>query len=45
LSFAGRRGVTVLKPLVFGNHLRAEQQDDAGDFEAQQPDIVVASEP
>jgi hypothetical protein len=36
-ELAGRRGVTVLKALVFGNHLRAEQQDDAGDFEAQQP--------
>ena len=37
-QLAGRRGVTVLKPLVFGNHLRAKQEDDAGDFEAQQPD-------
>ena len=37
-QLAGRRGVTVLKTLVFGNHLRAKQEDDAGDFEAQQPD-------
>ena len=44
-QLAGRRGVTVLKPLVFGNHLRAKQEDDAGDFEAHSPTIVVASEP
>ena len=37
-QLAGRRGVTVLKPLVFGDHLGAKQEDDAGDFEAQQPD-------
>ena len=37
-QLAGRRGVTVLKPLVFGDHLRTKQEDDAGDFEAQQPD-------
>ena len=37
-QLAGRRGVTALKPLVFGDHLRAKQEDDARDFEAQQPD-------
>ena len=32
-QLAERRGVAVLKPLVFGDHLRAKQEDDAGDFD------------
>jgi hypothetical protein len=37
-QLAGRGGVTILKPLILGNHLRAEQQNDAGYLKAEQPD-------
>ena len=37
-QLTGRRRITVFKPLVFGNHLCAKQENDAGDLQAQQSD-------